>query len=1511
MSIQRIITAITGSVCLLMAHASLAAQVDILGPSGSVAFGSRVAVLPNGNMVITDPRDPSGGAAYLYSANRTLISKVIGVNPRADSFSAFDTIKIVVLTNGNYLLVNRHWDNGSVTDVGMVAWGSETSGISGAISSANALIGSTSGDEVGQDGVTVLTNGNYVVGTHNWSNGAITAVGAATWGNGSTGIAGHVSSANSLIGTTANDYVGYVGHVFALTNGNYVVSTPSWSSPTVAVAGATTWGNGSTGVKGPVSAANSLIGSTPYDCVLDGNVPVTPLANGNYVVATPYWDNGTQADAGAATWGNGATGTTGVISPAISLVGNKAGNYVGFPRVVALSNGNYVVSSAVWAGATGINRGAATWGNGNTGTIGVVSAANSLIGSQDYQYLGGDPEYIITGVYALANGNYVVNTPRWSDGVTANLGAVTWGNGTTGLVGVASASNSLIGAQAEDRVGLAGVNGVAVLSNGNYVVSTSKWHNAAGVSVGAATWANGSTGLIGVVTPANSLIGSGYDGIQVTPLANGNYVVSIAGAVTWGNGSSGRVGTISPDNSLVGAGAAFALSDGNYVVCSSSWNNGVPGAGAITWSDGVSGAVGEVSASNSLIGTTASDGLCSGGLDTAGLTALPDGRYVAYSPGWDNGGIIDAEAMTLGVGSLTGSIGPETSVLGTVAYGGDSNGGVAGHDGMFFGYDAARQRLAVGRPASNRVTLLTIPAVTGPALSIGDVAISEGDSGAKVMTFTVNLSQASSSNVGFSIGTANGTATAGSDYVALPLTTGSIPAGQTSQSFAVTINGDTTVEPNETFTVNLSNASGATIADAQAVGTISNDDVATLSIADVSMAEGNSGTKVMTFTVQLSAPSSTAVTYNIATANGTATNGSDYIFSSLSGQTIPAGQTSKTFSVTINGDTTVEPNETFFVNVSNVVGATVADGQAIGTISNDDTTNLSIADVSITEGNSGSKLATFTVSLSAPSSTAITYNIATADASAKAGTDYTANSLSGQSIPAGQTSKTFTVAILGDTTVEWNKSFVVNVTSVVGATVTDGVANGIILNDDGPTLSIGDISTAEGNAGTTLATFTVRLSQAAAVPVTYNIATANGGATAGSGDYVAKNLVGETIPAGQTSRTFTVTINGDTTLEQNEAYYVNLSGSTGASILDSQAVGYIVNDDGPTLSINDAAVTEGNSGTTLMTFTVTLSQAAATAVTYNLATSNVTATAGSDYVAVPSTPQSIPAGQLSKTFSVTINGDTTVEPNETFLVNMTNTVGASKFDGAGIGTITNDDGAALRIASVTTGGLYDDIDDGNGALVLSMNDYALLLQDTAQRICQRAPTATIVAVDDVENRSVLGDLADATNLTCNTQPHYAAVMAPGDSRGFLIAVPPPNTRGLQVLGPPETFADADSTALSVLGVGQSQPVTVLLASAAAGTPPVRRAQAQALAQRVQQRFAQDANANVIVLGANAVNGLVDLTVRAQPPANRRGIALPNDRILVSPGLLRQFRAHAEFMPLPPTDEPAQYLQLQQ
>jgi hypothetical protein len=122
--------------------------------------------------------------------------------------------------------------------------------------------------------------------------------------------------------------------------------------------------------------------------------------------------------------------------------------------------------------------------------------------------------------------------------------------------------------------------------------------------------------------------------------------------------------------------------------------------------------------------------------------------------------------------------------------------------------------------------------------------------------------------------------------------------------------------------------------------------VPSLTINDVTKAEGDSGTTVFTFTVSLSEPAAAGgVTFDIATADGAAAADIDYVANALTGQTIPAGETSYTFSVTVNGDTAIEPNEDFFVNITNVTGATVADGQGAGTIENDDVAALPAASV--------------------------------------------------------------------------------------------------------------------------------------------------------------------------------------------------------------------------------------------------------------------------------------------------------------------------------------------------------------------------------------------------------------------------------------------------------------------------------------------------------------------------------------------------------------------------------------
>ena len=611
-------------------------------------------------------------------------------------------------------------------------------------------------------------------------------------------------------------------------------------------------------------------------------------------------------------------------------------------------------------------------------------------------------------------------------------------------------------------------------------------------------------------------------------------------------------------------------------------------------------------------------------------------------------------------------------------------------DEVFYGNISAASGASIA-DAQGVGTILNDDLATAPSLSIGDVSITEGNSGTSLATFTVAMSQASANTVSFDVATADGTANAGSDYVALALAGQSIAPGATSKTVSVTINGDTTPEANETFTVNLSNATGgAVIGDAQAIGTINNDDLAvspTLTVNDVSVTEGNSGTTVATFTVTLSQTTTSTVSFDVSTSNNTAAAGSDYVALNVTGQKIAAGSISKTFSVIINGDTTVESNETYFLNVSNVSGATVGDAQGLGTIVNDDVAalpSLSIGDVTVTEGNSGTSLATFTVSLSALSSSAVGFDIASADGTANAGSDYIALALAGQTIPAGTASKNFNVTINGDTTVEANETFTVNLSNASNATIADGQAIGTINNDDqftsnNPGISVNDVRTVEGNNGNPSATFTISLTTPNSVPVTFDIATSNGTAFSGS-DYVA-NAGSLSIPAGQTSASFSVSLIPDSQVEPNETFTVNLGNVVNAAIADAQGLGTIVNDDNATVSVAPVSVTEGNSGVTTASFQVTLSAPMPTAVSFTIATGGGTATAGSDYTARTAN-LTIDAGRSRVSFDVKVLGDTISEADETFNATVSAIQGASGATTVATATIVNDDAAALVVGQI-------------------------------------------------------------------------------------------------------------------------------------------------------------------------------------------------------------------------------------
>jgi hypothetical protein len=219
-----------------------------------------------------------------------------------------------------------------------------------------------------------------------------------------------------------------------------------------------------------------------------------------------------------------------------------------------------------------------------------------------------------------------------------------------------------------------------------------------------------------------------------------------------------------------------------------------------------------------------------------------------------------------------------------------------------------------------------------PVIDIDEPTALEG---AGSIVFTVSLSHQSASPVAVDWDTAAGTATNGTDYFDTNGTVIFAPL-DTSETVEITVNEDGTFEHDETMAVNLSNASGAPIGDSQGIGTIANDDDAPgLSVGDVSVVEGNTGQKMLTFSVALAGDTDIDATFDFATAGLSATQGTDYA-DTAGTMTIDAGDTGATIDVVVNGDATYEGDETLSVTLSDPASAVLVDGAAVGTIRNDD-----------------------------------------------------------------------------------------------------------------------------------------------------------------------------------------------------------------------------------------------------------------------------------------------------------------------------------------------------------------------------------------------------------------------------------------------------------------------------------------------------------------------------------------------------------------------------------------------
>jgi hypothetical protein len=588
-----------------------------------------------------------------------------------------------------------------------------------------------------------------------------------------------------------------------------------------------------------------------------------------------------------------------------------------------------------------------------------------------------------------------------------------------------------------------------------------------------------------------------------------------------------------------------------------------------------------------------------------------------------------------------------------------------------------------------------------PTIIINDVTVKEQNAGTIDAVFTVSLSGASSQTVTVDFMTANGTAMDTSDYAA---TSGRVifDPGQSSKTITVTVNGDVLNEPDEVFSVNLKDPVNATISEPQGVGTIANDDdVPLLSAIDVTANEGNdlTGPGTAIVEVRLSDISGQTIVVNFVTVDNTAKDGNgepdpDYV-ATAGTLVFSPGETVKTISVSLENDELRESDETFFVDLRNATTADIDKGRAIVTITDGDTNpKLSISDTSVVEGNNGDMTdLTFTVNLSTRSAQQVMVTYTTEDNTAKADENDYMSKTAILTFEPGETTKSFSIKVIGDIIPERDENFRVNLSNPVNADIANnsGVAMGTIFNDDMPTITISDAMRTEGDAGPTDFVFFVRLSAPSLQDIQVDFDTADGDPTADTdparvagvnADYSRRN--GKlTFAAGITEQTITVQVNGDLLNERNETFFVNLTNATAIGspvrpiVEDGQGLGTILNDDDqPSVTMTDFTVTESNSGTVTAQFDVTLSEPSNRTVTIDYATSDVTAmVSNQDYLASSGTLTFMP-GETFKSIFVTVIGDTFNEITETFTVTLSNEVNAfvPTLERTATGTITNDDG---------------------------------------------------------------------------------------------------------------------------------------------------------------------------------------------------------------------------------------------
>jgi hypothetical protein len=618
--------------------------------------------------------------------------------------------------------------------------------------------------------------------------------------------------------------------------------------------------------------------------------------------------------------------------------------------------------------------------------------------------------------------------------------------------------------------------------------------------------------------------------------------------------------------------------------------------------------------------------------------------------------------------------------------------------------------------------------------------------------------------------------------------------GETSRTIVVSLAGDAMVEPDESFMVTLSNPSAGLVADiATAAGMIVNDDaIVSLAAASASQGEGDAGATAFVFTLTLTGDSSMphSVAYEVMGAGANPAAAADF-----AGGVLPAGtltfapdETTRTIVASVVGDAHVELDESFAVTLSAPsVGLVLGTASASATIENDDKSAVSVIALSAdkAEGSGATTAFTFMVSLDQAGLTAqsVAWAVSGAGLQGADAADFGGTLPAGTvSFAAGEFSKAITVTVTGDSSLEPDEAFVVSLSAASdGLVVAASTTAGTIRNDDA-SVAIAALAGAivEGNAGTTIVVFTVALSGDSTVARSVAYAVSGTGANpAGAGDFAGGVLPSGvvTFAAGETSRTLTLGLNGDGSVESDETFAVTLSSpSSGLAVATASVAATILNDDA---SVAIAALAadraEGTAGATAFTFQLTRSGdlSVTHTVTYSANGTGANPASASDFSGgvAPSGIVTFAAGETGKVIVIEVAGDVAAESNEGFAVSLSGpSAGLAVATATASGAIRNDDMDAHDDAYVGFGGQALHIGATSGVLA---NDEGTV-PTTASLLSGPAHGALTLASDGSFDYAPAAGFAGVDSFT------YRATGAHGADDGQVLIYLTPLSTGTPV-----------------------------------------------------------------------------------------------------------------------------------